>query len=72
MVATWAVKSGDEYLHTFNVGVKWLNGQCYGATNGPRWVDDQSLAHRFVDRNAAARTAADLGARVVKLTGATK
>lgn len=52
---TWVIKvhgedSNVEYLH------EWRTN-CYGDLADPEWAPEQKYAHRFADRNHAARIA---------------
>ena len=61
----YVVRKMLQYVHDFQVG--WLGSDCHAVAEKVRWTNLQRLAFRFVDRNAAASTAMDLEAYVVKL-----
>ena len=66
-MAEYVVRKMLQYVHGFKVGTKWLGTDCHGVVENVRWTNLQRFAFRFADRNAAASTAMDLDAYVVKL-----
>ena len=60
----YVVRKLLQYVHGFEVG---LGSDCRAVAEKVRWTNLQRLAFRFADRNAAASTAMDLDAYVVRL-----